>query len=69
MEHYDFIVLYESGKATKQQVIAGFQKMIDDQFVWGLQSFYGDKAKFLIETGRCTCSNLPEELKEVVTVP
>lgn len=49
----DFIIRFENGEATDDEVIANFQAMIDDGSVWGLQGSYGRTAAALIEQGFC----------------
>ncbi len=54
MDHLDFIMSYEQGDLDEEQVVAGFQEMIDDGFVWSLQGHYGRTAAALIDAGNCT---------------
>ena len=54
MNHLDFIMSYESGECSEEEVIAGFQKLIDDGTAWQLQGHYGRTAQALIENGLCT---------------
>ncbi len=57
MDHLNFIMAFESGEITDEdELIKGFQQMIDDGTVWQLQGNYGRMAKALIESGRCTLS-------------
>ncbi len=49
----NFIIDYESGEATEEEVIEGFQAMIDSGAVWQLQGSYGRTAADLIEAGLC----------------
>ena len=52
--HLDFIMDYESGNIeSEQQIIDGFQAMIDDGLVWNLQGHYGRMATTLIDQGLC----------------
>lgn len=53
MASIDFIMSFEDGTATEEEIIENFQKMIDDGSVWQLQGFYGRTAKALIERGLC----------------
>ena len=53
MKHFDFIIKFESGQATDEEVVAGFQAMIDDGTVWQLQGSYGRLAQELINCGEC----------------
>ena len=50
----DFIIRYEGGEVTDDEVIENFQRMIDDGSVWGLQGSYGRFAAYLIEQGYCS---------------
>lgn len=55
MIHLDFIMAYENGEIeSEEQLIAGFQAMIDDGTVWILQGSYGRAASQLIEAGLCS---------------
>jgi len=55
MDHVNFIIAYESGEITdEQELIDGFQAMIDSGIVWQLQGHYGRTAAALIEAGHCT---------------
>lgn len=49
-----FIIDYESGQASKKQIINGFQHLIDEGIVGQLQGSYGRTAEALIENGLCT---------------
>lgn len=53
MPNLDFIIRFENGEATEDEVISEFQKMIDSGIVWRLQGFYGRTAASLIESGLC----------------
>lgn len=58
----DFIMRLE-GEAddlTQDEVIEGFQHLIDTGMVWSLQGSYGRAAMSLIEQGYCTESNREE---------
>jgi hypothetical protein len=59
MDRVDFIIAYESGELSDQEVITGFQEMINDGTVWSLQGSYGRMAKDLLDAGYCT---LPDHL-------
>lgn len=54
----DFIIAYEEGALTAEEIAEGFQQMIDSGVVWRLQGHYGRMAYTLIELGHCT---LPTE--------
>lgn len=49
----DFIMAYESGELTKNEIIEGFQDGIDSGSVWKLQGSYGRMATRLLELGLC----------------
>ena len=49
----DFIMRYESGEITDDEMIDGFQQLIDSGLVWQLQGHYGRVAKALIKAGYC----------------
>ena len=49
----DFIVDYEAGVLSEEEVIEGFQKLIDNGIVWSLQGHYGRTAATLIDAGLC----------------
>lgn len=56
-ETYDtvaFVLDFEAGELDEEQVIAGFQHLIDDGTVWHLQGSYGRTAVALIAEGLCT---------------
>ena len=53
MDNVDFIMAFEGGEASDEQVIAGFQKLIDSGLVWSLQGAYGRMAQRLIDDGYC----------------
>ena len=59
MDRVDFIIAYESGELTDEQVVEGFQDMINDGSVWNLQGSYGRAAEALLDAGVCT---LPDHL-------
>ena len=50
----DWIMKYEDGQLDDEEIIEGFQQMIDDGTVWQLQGCYGRMAVRLIEAGQCT---------------
>ena len=49
-----FIMSYEGGEVSEEELIEGFQHLIDTGTVWGLQGSYGRMAALLIEQGTCT---------------
>lgn len=53
MDTVDFVIAYESGELTDEQIIEGFQELIDTGLAWRLQGHYGRTAAALIEAGYC----------------
>jgi hypothetical protein len=53
MDTLQFIMDYEDGSLSEEQVIEGFQDLINTGIVWELQGSYGRMAKSLIEQGLC----------------
>lgn len=49
-----FIMSFEDGELTHDEVVAGFQDGIDTGQVWHLQGSYGRMAQALIDNGYCT---------------
>lgn len=49
----DFILDYEAGVLSEEEVIEGFQHLIDNGIVWSLQGHYGRTAATLIDAGLC----------------
>lgn len=48
-----FIMDYESGELNNDEIVAGFQHLINNGYVWTLQGSYGRTARALIEAGLC----------------
>lgn len=46
-----FIMAYENGELSEDEIVAGFQHMVDNGHVWQLQGSYGRMATALIEAG------------------
>ena len=53
MDDVDFIINYEGGLCSDEEIIKGFQQLIDSGLVWSLQGHYGRTATALIEAGYC----------------
>jgi len=49
-----FIIAYEDGELEQDDIVDGFQYLIDAELVWSLQGSYGRMAVALIEAGLCT---------------
>ena len=49
-----FIIEFEDGALEEEEVIEGFQHLINSGLVWQLQGFYGRTAEALINAGHCT---------------
>ena len=48
-----FVMAFEDGNLSEEEIIVGFQELIDSGLVWQLQGFYGRTATALIESGKC----------------
>jgi len=53
-DQVSFIIAFESGDLEDQEIIDGFQELINSGIVWQLQGFYGRTARALIDAGHCT---------------
>lgn len=49
-----FIIAYEEGELADEEIVAGFQHLINTGLAWQLQGHYGRTAMALIEAGECT---------------
>jgi len=47
----DFIIAYESGELSDEEIIKGFQKLLDTGACWHLQGHYGRMATALLKAG------------------
>jgi len=48
-----FMIDYEDGCLKRDDIVDGFQNLIDSGIVWQLQGFYGRMARNLIDDGYC----------------
>ena len=54
MDTVAFIMAYEGGELeSEEQLIEGFQALIDSGLAWSLQGHYGRTAAALIDAGLC----------------
>jgi hypothetical protein len=55
MDSLAFIMAYEGGEEelSEDQLVEGFQALIDSGAAWTLQGHYGRMAAALIESGHC----------------
>lgn len=49
-----FVMAYEGGELGEDEMIEGFQHLIDSGTAWQLQGHYGRTANALIDAGHCT---------------
>lgn len=54
MDRVTFIMQFEGGQLTEEEIVNGFQELIDSGVVWQLQGYYGRTAAALIKAGLCT---------------
>ena len=50
-DSFSFIIAYENGDLTHDEVIDGFQNLVDTGLAWKLQGHYGRMARRLLENG------------------
>jgi hypothetical protein len=48
-----FIMAYEDGELSQDEIVEGFQHLIDTGLAWKLQGSYGRAAQRLIDAGLC----------------
>jgi hypothetical protein len=54
MSTIDFIIAYEDGEIHDfDEVVAGFQELINSGMAWQLQGHYGRTAQAMIDEGLC----------------
>lgn len=58
------IMRYESGEMGMDEVVAFFQRLIDDGIVWQLQGSYGRTAHNLITSGLCHTAKRKSEAEK-----
>ena len=46
-----FLIAYENGDLTHDEVVDGFQSLVDSGLAWKLQGHYGRMARRLLENG------------------
>ena len=51
MDALDFIMTYEAGECTANEVVDGFAQLVSSGTAWHLQGSYGRAAAALIERG------------------
>lgn len=49
-----FIMAFEAGELDDDQIVAGFQSLVDNGLAWKLQGSYGRFARTLIDAGLVT---------------
>ena len=54
MDTVNFLMEYENGELDHDQIVAGFQELVNSGLVWRLQGSYGRVAQNLIERGEVT---------------
>ena len=47
------LIAFEEGELDQEEVVALFQRLIDNGMAWSLQGSYGRTASRLIEAGYC----------------
>ena len=57
MNNLDFILAYENGELDRDQIVAGFQHLIDSGAIDHLQGHYQRQALELLKSGECTVPN------------
>ena len=58
-DEVSFIMAYEGDELDDNEIINGFQHLIDSGIVWKLQGHYGRTASALIDQGDC---QIPDKL-------
>ena len=55
----DFVIQFEQGLLCEDEVVRGFQALIDSGAVWHLQGSYGRLATHLLQAGLCVVPGQP----------
>ena len=50
----DFVIEYEDGRLGEEEIVRGFQHLIDSGLAWQFQGHYGRTAAGLIQAGLCS---------------
>ena len=58
----DFIIAYENGELDRDQIVAGFQSLIDSGAIDHLQGHYQRQALELLKSGECSLRGAPNLL-------
>jgi hypothetical protein len=61
-----FIMAFEGGEVSEEELVEGFQHLIDTGQAWTLQGFYGRTAAALIEAGLCSDPRKPNVRPELI---
>jgi hypothetical protein len=62
MNTLDFILAYENGELDREEIVAGFQCLIDSGAIDYLQGFYQRQALELLKSGECSLRGAPNLL-------
>jgi hypothetical protein len=58
-----FVMAYEAGELDEDEIVVGFQHLIDTGHAWTLQGSYGRAAQAMIDAGYCTDPRPPRPAK------
>ena len=59
MNNLDFILAYENGELDRDQIVVGFQHLIDSGAIDHLQGAYQRQALELLKSGECSLRGAP----------
>jgi len=62
MNDIDFIIAYENGELDRDEIVAGFQSLIDSGVINHLHGAYQRQALELLKSGECTVPNINPSL-------